>query len=114
MTELKNKNALLNVFSENSKLETGADGACITRKEWIKDGERHRLDGPALLEWDAATGVVIYEEWAQHGEFHRQGGPAIIERDSETGGILRTEWWVDGKNIQSPSSQASAMKNTVG
>jgi hypothetical protein len=88
-------------FSKGAKLEMGDDGAYITRKEWIKDGERHRVDGPCTIEWDAVTGIVIYEEWMQHGEFHRLDGPAIVERNGETGEIRRAEWWIEGKEIKS-------------
>jgi len=34
-------------------------------------GKRHRADGPAFIEHDAATGIVTREEWFQDGNWHR-------------------------------------------
>ena len=47
----------------------------ITEVFKYKDGNIHREDGPAVIERDAATGVVIRE-----GKQHREDSPPIIER----------------------------------
>jgi len=54
-------------------------------KEWLRDGVRHRDDGPAV---EGASGS---KEWWRDGQWHREDGPAIERAD---GG---KEWWRDGK-----------------
>jgi hypothetical protein len=54
-------------------------------KEWLLNGKRHRLDGPAA-EW--ANGD---KEWCLNGEWHRIDGPAV-ERANGT-----KEWRLNGK-----------------
>lgn len=50
-------------------------------KEWRnKEGELHRVGGPAII------GTNGLKEWFQNGECHRIGGPAIIRADG-------TEYW---------------------
>jgi hypothetical protein len=54
--------------NEESILDLSEDGT----KRWInKDGELHRLYGPAI-EYSSGT-----KFWYQNGKLHRIGGPAI-------------------------------------
>jgi hypothetical protein len=55
------------------------------RKEWYRNGELHREDGPAIVFVDGS------KEWWKNGQRHREDGPAVIRSD----GIR--EWWRDGK-----------------
>ena len=52
---------------------------------WYKDGERHRLDGPAAI-WADGT-----QFWYKDGRRHRIDGPAVILTD----GTQR--WYKDGR-----------------
>ena len=54
---------------------------------WYKNGELHRLDGPAVI---YANGT---EEWYQNGELHRDDGPAVINADGTE------EWFKNGKQV---------------
>lgn len=49
-------------------------------KAWRKDGEIHRLDGPAII---SQHGVEI---WHSFGSRRRANGPAVVARDG-------TEYW---------------------
>ena len=50
----------------------------------LKDGRRHRTDGPAV---DWAHGE---KQWYYYGRLHRADGPAIENEDG------RREWWQNG------------------
>lgn len=54
-------------------------------REWWRNGELHREDGPAV---ELADG---YKAWWRNGQRHREGGPAVEWAD---GG---KEWWRDGR-----------------
>jgi hypothetical protein len=58
-----------------------ADG----RKEWILNGNLHRVDGPAI---EYANGR---KQWFLNGEFHRVDGPAIEYANG------RKDWYLNGK-----------------
>ena len=47
-------------------------------QHWYKNGELHRLDGPATV--FVATGG---EEWYKNGLCHRLNGPAIIKANGD-------------------------------
>ena len=51
---------------------------------WIKDGQRHRIDGPAIIEPDGS------KYWIYQGRMHRTDGPAVVYQD---GGM---EWRLNG------------------
>lgn len=51
---------------------------------WYQDGERHREDGPAYILYG------IYQEWYLKGKKHRIGGPAM---ETVSG---RKEWYKNG------------------
>lgn len=62
-------------------------------KQWLKDGKRHRLDGPAL---ESKT----RQEWHVNGNLHREDGPAIINHHfyegEDTPAITFYEYYIDG------------------
>ena len=43
----------------------------VGNKRWYKNGQLHRIDGPAVKRIDGT------EEWYQNGKFHRLDGPAV-------------------------------------
>ena len=54
-------------------------------KFWKLNGQRHRVDGPAI---ESANGN---KKWFYRGLKHRIGGPAVEWADG------RKEWWKNGK-----------------
>jgi hypothetical protein len=54
-------------------------------KFWFQNGEYHRLDGPAI---EYSNGDKV---WSKNGKKHRIDGPAVEFNDLEI-----IEWWVDG------------------
>jgi len=44
------------------------------RKDWYQNGKLHRLDGPAVEKRNGN------EEWRQYGKLHRLDGPAITNK----------------------------------
>ena len=55
------------------------------KTEWYFEGERHRLDGPAVEHADGT------KSWWVEGKRHRTDGPAIEHVDGDK------EWWVEGE-----------------
>lgn len=51
---------------------------------WIKNGEYHREDGPAIKRYRSYR-------WFINGKLHREDGPAVIYRDGSE------EWYLHGK-----------------
>ena len=56
------------------------------RREWWQNGQRHRIDGPAIEYTNGGA-----SEWWQNGLLHRIGGPAVEYLSS------RREWWQNGQ-----------------
>lgn len=56
-------------------------------KNWYQNGKMHRLDGPAV---EMANGD---KHWYQNGKRHRLDGPAVEH------GYGYKEWWIEGINI---------------
>lgn len=56
-------------------------------QEWMVNGQRHRIDAPAV------TGPDGREEWWQKGLLHRMDGPAVIYPDGEH------IWYMHGKCV---------------
>ena len=52
---------------------------------WYLNGERHRVDGPAVEDVDGT------KVWWLNGKLHRVDGPAIEYADGTK------EWWLNGK-----------------
>jgi len=80
----------------------------IICEEWWRDGALHRIGGPAVIERDPVTGIVTLEEWWVDGSLHRADGPAIIERDPATGAVTREEWFIEEDLAQ--ASVAAAIR----
>lgn len=59
---------------------------------YIKDGQKHRENGPAEI--NTRTG---YKSWFKNGRRHRIGGPAVIDADGSE------EYWENGKPVKPPS-----------
>jgi len=55
-------------------------------KYWFQCGKLHRLDGPAI---EGADGRKL---WYQNGKLHRLGGPAVIYDSG-----CHKEWYKNGK-----------------
>ena len=69
----------------------------LTSQLWTDERSKlHRIGGPASVQRDAATGVVVHEEYRVHGKYHRVDGPAIITRSPETGITMVEEYYVQG------------------
>jgi hypothetical protein len=60
-----------------------ADGG----KEWLLNGKRHRVDGPARV-WSNGR-----KEWWLNGEHHRVDGPARVWSSG------RKEWWLNDNHV---------------
>ena len=56
-------------------------------QEWHVNGQRHRLDGPAVI---SAAGT---QAWYVNSQRHRLDGPAVISANGDQ------EWWVNDQNI---------------
>jgi hypothetical protein len=61
-------------------------------KSWWLNGERHRVDGPAMEDNDGS------KEWWLNGELHRVDGPAIEWHDGTKSWFL-TDQLVYSKNV---------------
>ena len=68
----------------------------IIWEEWRKDGQLHRPDGPAMIIRDPATAITTHESWHKDGLHHRNEAPAYIERDPTTAVVVYESWWKDG------------------
>lgn len=53
--------------------------------EWLKDGKRHRENGPAVSRVNGS------KYWYKNGRLHREDGPAIERANGYK------EWWVNGR-----------------
>ena len=56
-------------------------------KQWFQNGVRHRLDGPAV---EYANGT---KKWYQNDELHRDDGPAIEYANGTKA------WYIDGEKL---------------
>ena len=98
----------VNHWSEIPKNFTGIVEWPSGTKDWFKEGNFHREDGPAIISsngtkywykqgtWHREDGPAIEysdgsKEWFKEGERHREDGPAI-EWSNGT-----KEWWLEGK-----------------
>ena len=55
-------------------------------KWWYKDGNLHRLDGPAF------EGVDGSKAWFKNDGLHREDGPAVERPDGDKA------WWLNGED----------------
>jgi len=56
-------------------------------KQWLKDGNFHRENGPAIENADGT------KQWYFHGKRHREDGPAIEWANGDKG------WWLHGEKV---------------
>ncbi len=50
-------------------------------------------EGPALVNYDAYSGIRVKEMFFADGNLHRMDGPAVIHRDSATGEVISEEFF---------------------
>jgi antitoxin component YwqK of YwqJK toxin-antitoxin module len=67
----------------------------VERESWYLDGKKHRVDGPAVINYDK-NGQVEIESWYLDGKKHREDGPTVIWYD-KNGQVKRESWYLDGK-----------------
>jgi hypothetical protein len=60
-------------------------------KEWLLDGKRHRIDGPAIEYDGTKLSKLGHKIWYLNDKLHRTDGPAVEWASG------RKEWWLDGK-----------------
>lgn len=111
-----------------------------SRQEWWFKGNRHRLDGPALVYQATTTALAkkhgsypVYAAWFMHGVLHNDDGPAIVDyrtgrvcyyeeglkhRDDgpaviSSGAInpLICEWWWYGLRVSRKEHHALALQH---
>lgn len=70
------------------------------RQEFRVSGGLHREDGPAVIERDARSGIVVREEYWENDQLHREDGAAIIERGARTGEISSESFYENGKQLK--------------
>ena len=56
-------------------------------KEWYRNGQLHREDGPAI---EYANGYIA---WYQNGQRHREDGPAVEYANGDK------EWYRNGQRL---------------
>ena len=76
----------------------------VKQESWRVDGECHRLDGPAYIQY-FPSGQVARKEWYVNGEYHRLDGPAWVEYH-DNGQVAGEYWYVNGVNhrLDGPAS----------
>ncbi|MCD1624027.1 hypothetical protein [Citromicrobium bathyomarinum] len=81
-----------------AELDWDADSGVVIREGYWQFGRRHRDNGPAFIRRDPESGKVTSKSWIHHGRLHREDGkPALQEIDPETGVIFREEYHEKGK-----------------
>ena len=79
--------------------------------EWLLNGRRHRVDGPAFITphdiwWNRESGLFTTnwrKEWWLNGKLHRTDGPAIEYFNGDS------VWYLDGKKSQSAVINANGV-----
>ena len=66
---------------------------------WMVDGEEHRIDGPARVDYRYIHCQIPLTYWKRHGKTHRTDGPAL-EYYSESRKRMAQEYWLDGERFQ--------------
>jgi hypothetical protein len=64
------------------------------QETWESNNKYHRLDGPALIQWNK-HGHKTLEEWYKNGLLHRLDGPAKTSWHTN-GQLLLEDWFVWG------------------
>ena len=87
------------------------DGVTVEYKEWLKDGQRHRVDGPAFIYYHE-SGNKDTEEWYLSGQLHRTDGPAKIVYFKD-GTVLFANWWIGGEKIAFTDTNSVSFKELL-
>jgi hypothetical protein len=77
------------LFSQKSEV---IEDAVTGMKSWVRNGELHREDGPAIEFTNGA------KWWFRNGNLHREDGPAIENEDGSK------RWYYDGKPVAPPAA----------
>jgi hypothetical protein len=85
-----------NFHREDGPAIESSDGT----KQWYKEGKWHREDGPAI---EFADG---YKEWRKEGKRHRLNGPAIQSLKGTK------EWWIEN-NLYTPKSLLKLIESSL-
>ena len=115
-------------IKETTVIEGGVKYTVYTysngRKEWWVNGQRHRIDGPAIegadgsKEWwlndklHRTDGPAVeldggYKEWLLNGTCHRTDGPAIECTNGSKG------WFLNGKEYTKPNYYKELFKQDL-
>jgi hypothetical protein len=84
-------------------IERSTENGGISRELYYRHGRRHRLNGPARIDYVLAGPIVCLEMHYRNGRIHRDPneGPAWTERDGR--GKLREEsYWVNDHPYDAP------------
>ena len=73
------------------------DSGKIWREEYWVNGNYHRSDGPAYIEW-YENGQKKYEAYWTHGTWHRADGPAFTWWYS-TGEIIEQHFYLNHQRV---------------
>jgi hypothetical protein len=71
-------------------------------EEWMHHGQKHRVEGPAIITWDN-DGNKDSEEWLQNDVHHRDGAPVVIywgTKAHDMCGLDHCENWYNNGNYQ--------------
>ena len=74
-------------LGNTNKIDNGCHTLSGNIKVYIKDGLKHRLNGPAEIHLNSGKKI-----WFKMGKKHRIGGPAVEYPDKPES----NEYWVDG------------------
>lgn len=83
------------------KVDNGCHALSGHVKVYIKNGLKHRLNGPAEI--DTKKGV---ETWFKEGKRHRIGGPAVVYKNKPE----LNEYWENGVKVPPPKPDKSKKK----
>lgn len=76
----------------------------LLEEHWYMDGQMHRsTDEPALTIADSEGNILRHEYWA-YGKRHRPVGPAIIEYDPKTNLIMGENYFINGGKVKNSKS----------
>ena len=82
----------------------------IIHKEWRVKNNRHRTDGPAIIQY-SDMGTKTGEWWWVNGNLHRDDGPAQILCSG--GKILREAWWQYGNELTDEKIEELRASNQI-
>lgn len=69
----------------------------IVAERYYLQGTLHRFgDKPAIVLFDPETGKPVSIYFYEHGELHRVGGPAYLEIDPGTGIVIQEKHYIKG------------------